>query len=333
MGSLQISKEVVFYGLILAVSSVSLLIDFHLFNDPLKLYVGLILAFLGTTVVLFGLLWKRELPSGVKLLAVSYSLLGVVALVLGGWLYTALFLVALVLFAVAWGLWKGKNWGRTATMILMGLELVISFLGVTNDWRVYLPGILQAVFILWYLNRPHVAAYFNAESFFDINVSRRTLMSALVISVGVALLLVYLYMNPPTHTVISQSFRGAPLGGGGSGRTFSAARGDLLTYYFDAIDGNPARIYVESADPPFVTIGSSEVGLSGSGSFEVPVTGRWIIWATSEAFSMNVNVTLNLTQASLKPSILQLILLAAFCGVLILFWALCFGRATMSLYL
>jgi hypothetical protein len=327
MGSLQISKEVVVYGLILAVSSVSLLMDFHLFNDPLKLYTGLILAFLGTTVVLFGLLWKREPPFGVKLLAVSYSLLGVVALVLGGWLYTALFLIALVLFAVAWGLWKGKNWGRTATMILMGLELVISFFGVTNDWVVYLPGILQAVFILWYLNRPHVAAYFNAEPFFDINVSRRTLMSALLVSAGVALLLVYIYMNPPTRTVISNRFQGAGWGGG-SGRTFSATRGDLLTYYFDAIDGNPAHVYVESADPPFVTIGSSEVGLSGSGSFEVPVTDRWIIWAKSErGFNMNVNVTLNLTQASLKPSILQLILLVACCGVLILFWTLCFGRA------
>lgn len=331
---LRIAREVAFYSLVHFVSSLSMLIDFYLFSDPIKFEMALVFAFSGMVTALLSLwdLGEAERPVGVTLLALSYGVGGIIAIFLGGWVLTMLFLLALVFFVVAWGLLKGKTWARIAAMILTCLGLILSFLGVVNNGVVYLPGVFQAVYILWYLNRPHIGSYFTAESLWNVDVTRKILVPVFVIFVGAAILLFNTYENPPTYTLVSDNFETWGTGGGGMGRIFSAKHEDFLAYSFQVDGGGPVKMYIESHEYPFTVISSTEVAISGTGSVKVPFDGSWVVKVDTQGTYMDVQVKLELTQFSLRASVVQLLLLAVCCGALALFWALRSRRVAMSFY-
>jgi predicted membrane protein len=58
---------------------------------------------------------------------------------------------------MTWGLWSGKSWARTITMILAVISIVTSIFSLPGS----LISILIEIVILYYLTRPHIKAYYH----------------------------------------------------------------------------------------------------------------------------------------------------------------------------
>jgi len=73
---------------------------------------------------------------------------------------TGLGLVLLILavlgFIMTWGLWSGKSWARTITMILAVISIVTGIFSLPGS----LISILIAIVILYYLRQPEIIDYF-----------------------------------------------------------------------------------------------------------------------------------------------------------------------------
>jgi len=94
----------------------------------------------------------KEIPwasfTSVPILALTTSFLtgiGVVLLVL-----------AVVGFIMTWGLWSGKSWARTLTMILTVISIVTGIFSLPGS----LISILISIALIYYLTRPHIKAYY-----------------------------------------------------------------------------------------------------------------------------------------------------------------------------
>jgi uncharacterized membrane protein (DUF2068 family) len=68
----------------------------------------------------------------------------------------ALVILAVLGFIMTWGLWSGKSWARTITMILAIIGIVTSIFSLPGS----LVSILINIVILYYLTRPHIQAYY-----------------------------------------------------------------------------------------------------------------------------------------------------------------------------
>jgi Predicted membrane protein (DUF2127) len=131
---------------------------------------------------------KPSRPTGVAILAVL-DLLGGIALILFGGLlaaaggssmlssygygaYTgiaagfglALAVGGLLALLVGWGLWTGRGWAWTLGVVLYGIGLVFSIVGLVTGGASVLVSLVIDAIILWYLFRPHVKAYFGKGS-------------------------------------------------------------------------------------------------------------------------------------------------------------------------
>ncbi len=67
-----------------------------------------------------------------------------------------LLILAVVGFIMTWGLWSGKPWARTITMILAILGIITGILSLPGS----LISILIDIALLYYLTRPHIQAYY-----------------------------------------------------------------------------------------------------------------------------------------------------------------------------
>jgi len=67
-----------------------------------------------------------------------------------------LLLLAVVGFIMTWGLWSGKSWARTITMILQVISIVTGIFSLPGS----LISILISIVMLYYLTRPHIKAYY-----------------------------------------------------------------------------------------------------------------------------------------------------------------------------
>ncbi len=63
-----------------------------------------------------------------------------------------LFIVGLFEFVLAWGLWAGRSWARTTSMVLAVIGAVIGVVTII--------GTIFYAILLYYLTRPHVKAFF-----------------------------------------------------------------------------------------------------------------------------------------------------------------------------
>lgn len=69
-------------------------------------------------------------------------------------------LLGILAFAAGWGGWSGKGWAWTLNIILGGVTIVSYLFSITlGEWS-YVVGLVIEPYILWYLWRPHVKAYF-----------------------------------------------------------------------------------------------------------------------------------------------------------------------------
>jgi uncharacterized membrane protein (DUF2068 family) len=95
----------------------------------------------------------QEMPwasmfTGLQLIAITTSLLMGIGLVL--------LVLAVLGFIMTWGLWSGKSWARTITMILAVIGIVTGIFSLPGN----LISILIDIVILYYLTRPHIKAYY-----------------------------------------------------------------------------------------------------------------------------------------------------------------------------
>jgi hypothetical protein len=95
----------------------------------------------------------KEIPwastfGSVPILAITTAFLTGIGLVL--------FILAVLGFIMTWGLWSGKSWARTITMILNVISIITGIFSLPGS----LISILISIGILYYLTRPHIKAYY-----------------------------------------------------------------------------------------------------------------------------------------------------------------------------
>jgi hypothetical protein len=113
----------------------------------------------------------RQRPIGVTIIALLAILGGIAFLVsglgtlviplIGIFLGSGLFILGLAYFLMAYGLWKGKGWAWTLTLILSGIGIIIGIGSmVVGNFGSIFHTIINAI-IIYYLYRPNVKAFFN----------------------------------------------------------------------------------------------------------------------------------------------------------------------------
>jgi hypothetical protein len=99
---------------------------------------------------------QAPIPPGPPPMALQF-LLGGVGIAIGA----VLVALAIVSFFVAYGLWKGRGWAWTVTLILSIISIVWN--AITIATAANFGGIISIIIsgiIIYYLYRPHVKAYF-----------------------------------------------------------------------------------------------------------------------------------------------------------------------------
>jgi len=86
--------------------------------------------------------------AGVPIIALTTAFLTGIGIVL--------LILAILGFIMTWGLWSGKSWARTITMILAIIGIVTGIFSLPGS----LISILINIVILYYLTRPHIQAYY-----------------------------------------------------------------------------------------------------------------------------------------------------------------------------
>lgn len=319
---LAVSKEVVYYGTTQLASGLSQLIYTWIFSESTWLIFGWVSIGFGLFIMILGLLWTWkpfERPLGITLLGLGYGFVGSVALFAGGWLFSPLLLLAIICYAAAWGLFKGKSWAWIATLLMSGLGLLISLIIGAIGTSIpmvesypLVPSVLSSAYLLWYLNRPHVANFFG-ESPIISGVEMQENIKALIAVVMLLLLLILplsnFYINPPTTMVISETKNLWGDLGGAAGTFFSANKDDLLNYHFLNTEGSEVRFWIATDEIPEVTI-AEETGVEGSGSVRVPLTTRYIMRVSNIVSDhISVECKIQATLFSMRRPIMQWLLL------------------------
>lgn len=114
----------------------------------------------------------KQRPIGVTIIALLAILGGIAFLVsglgtlvliplIGIFLGSGMFILGLAYFLMAYGLWKGKGWAWTLTLILSGIGIIVGIgsIVVGNIGSIF-HTIINAI-IIYYLYRPNVKAFFN----------------------------------------------------------------------------------------------------------------------------------------------------------------------------
>jgi hypothetical protein len=102
-------------------------------------------------------------PTGVTIIAILSILAGITEFILaaiGGAIAVILVPIGIVYFVVAYGLLKGRPWGRTLTIIISIITIVVNVITIPIFSILSIISIILEAIILYYLYRPHVKAYF-----------------------------------------------------------------------------------------------------------------------------------------------------------------------------
>lgn len=109
---------------------------------------------------------QKHRPLGVTIIAILLIIAGVISLVGGlillivlvGFIFLALGIAYLVM---AYGLWKGKGWAWSISLILAGIGVIMGIVYIIQD---NLAGGIVSILIngviIYYLFRPNVKAFF-----------------------------------------------------------------------------------------------------------------------------------------------------------------------------
>lgn len=108
----------------------------------------------GIGLIALGAFVRRGFFGTHRLLGGLASLIGVVVVIVG-----------LLYLALAWGLWVGKGWAWTISLVLAGLGIIISLFSlIRGAFGTLIVLVLDAV-IVYYLLTPRVRAFFGEYKF------------------------------------------------------------------------------------------------------------------------------------------------------------------------
>lgn len=108
---------------------------------------------------------QRHRPLGITIIAILAIIAGISSIAVGVPLLAVLIgigfiILGIVYLAVAYGLWKGKKWAWTITLIVSVISIIIGIASLaTGNVGAIIQIIISAV-IIYYLYRPNVKAYF-----------------------------------------------------------------------------------------------------------------------------------------------------------------------------
>lgn len=112
---------------------------------------------------------QKHRPLGVTIIAILTAIVGIVSLASGAaLLIIGIGIISLVLgvafLVVAYGLWTGKRWAWTITLILsvIGIIVAIASLAV-GDMGAIVRIIIHGV-VIYYLYRPNVKSFFGKSA-------------------------------------------------------------------------------------------------------------------------------------------------------------------------
>ena len=103
----------------------------------------------GIALITLGAFVGRGFFGAHRLLGGAASLIGVV-----------LVFVALLYLVLGWGLWSGKGWAWTVSMILAGVGIIISLISLLRGGLGSLIVLILDAIIIYYLLTPHVRTFF-----------------------------------------------------------------------------------------------------------------------------------------------------------------------------
>jgi hypothetical protein len=108
---------------------------------------------------------QKQRPLGVTIIAILAIIGGIALLSSGAVLIVigvgfVLILLGIAYFVMAYGLWKGKRWAWTITLIISVISIISGIFSITTrHYEVIIDIIINAV-VIYYLYRPNVKAFF-----------------------------------------------------------------------------------------------------------------------------------------------------------------------------
>jgi uncharacterized membrane protein HdeD (DUF308 family) len=108
---------------------------------------------------------QKQRPLGVTIIAILMIISGIALISVGAALIViGIGVVPIALgiasFVMAYGLWKGKGWAWTITLILSVISIISGIVSIaTGNVGAIIHIIINAV-VIYYLYRPNVKAYF-----------------------------------------------------------------------------------------------------------------------------------------------------------------------------
>lgn len=108
---------------------------------------------------------QKQRPLGVTIIAILMIISGIALLSTGAiLLVVGIGVVPIVLgiasFVMAYGLWKGKGWAWTITLILSVISIISAIVSIAYGGYGAIINIIINAVIIYYLYRPNVKAYF-----------------------------------------------------------------------------------------------------------------------------------------------------------------------------
>lgn len=123
---------------------------------PTGISILAILDFLVGALVILGGLFLVAVGGSGLLTSFGYGIFSGVVSVVGGFAL----LIGIFAIVVGWGMWTGKEWAWILALILYGLGALTSLVSLVGGGVSSLVSLLIDAFLIWYLFRPHVRAFF-----------------------------------------------------------------------------------------------------------------------------------------------------------------------------
>jgi uncharacterized membrane protein HdeD (DUF308 family) len=112
---------------------------------------------------------QKHRPFGVTIIAILTAIGGIVFLASGAVLLIVgigiiLLALGIAYFVMAYGLWTGKRWAWTITLILSVIGIIVAIASIVAGNVGAIISIIIHGVVIYYLYRPNVKAYFGKQS-------------------------------------------------------------------------------------------------------------------------------------------------------------------------
>jgi uncharacterized membrane protein (DUF2068 family) len=112
---------------------------------------------------------QKHRPLGVTIIAILTAIGGIVFLASGAVLLIVgiciiLLALGIAYFVMAYGLWIGKRWAWTITLILSVIGIIVAIASIVAGNVGAIISIIIHGVVIYYLYRPNVKAYFGKQS-------------------------------------------------------------------------------------------------------------------------------------------------------------------------